>query len=136
MPGMLAEGAGGGQGLYDAATGAWRAEALPCRSYRPLTEVSAPTCWTAAMTEVVPARPSRPKPLLPEPSVRTQRICPSATAWASQEIVGEDSLPEKPPRPATSAPLSMMASAEPCWEETPMVPPPWASAYWRASVRL
>ena len=77
------------------------------------------------MTVVAPVRPScGPMPVLP--STSTQRILPSATACFSHATVTSDSRPEKPPRPATLAPDSMIAEAAPCWLETPIVPPPWA----------
>ena len=53
---------------------------------------------------------------------------PSATAWASHAADTSLSRPEKPPSAATSAPDRMIASDAPCWEETPIVPPPLALA--------
>jgi hypothetical protein len=79
---------------------------------------------TAAITERLPVRPSL-KPPRPSPDVSTQRTLPCATASASQAAETSDSLPEKPPMAATSAP-SMTCEPAPDWEETAIVPPPWA----------
>src|ERR1700743_88809 len=54
---------------------------------------------------------------------------------SSQAVLTDDSLPEKPPIPATSAPSSMIEAAAPDWLSTAIVPPPWASVYWRTEVR-
>jgi len=84
-------------------------------------------CATAAITVLLPTRPSRLRPP-PAPSVRTQRIFPARTASASHETLTSLSRPENPPSAATSAPLSMMVVDAPCWLETAIVPPPWALA--------
>jgi len=84
-------------------------------------------CATAAITVLLPIRPSRLKPP-PEPSVRTHRIFPARTASASQETLTSLSRPEKPPSAATSPPPSMIVVEAPCWLETAIVPPPWALA--------
>jgi hypothetical protein len=47
---------------------------------------------------------------------------------ASHAGVSELSLPENPPRPATSALADMIVAAALLWLATPIVPPPWASA--------
>ncbi len=80
---------------------------------------------TAAMAAVEPALPSAGiRPLDAPPT--TQRILRVRISWASQETLTLLSRPEKPPIPATSASLLMIAEAAPDWLETAIVPPPCA----------
>jgi hypothetical protein len=79
---------------------------------------------TAAMARLEPTRPSRPGPRPDASLVSTQRTRPDCTAFASQLTLTWLSRPEKPPIPATSAPLEMIWVAAPCWLETAIVPPP------------
>src|SRR3954454_1333694 len=111
-------------GAHDATASS--AVALPDRSYRPPLVTCLPACWTAAITVLAPTRPSAPGPPIPPLSTRTQRILPSRTASASHCTLTSLSRPEKPPIPATFAPLEMIDCEAPCWLETPIVPPPWA----------
>jgi len=58
-----------------------------------------------------------------------QRIAPVADAWASQLALTSLSRPEKPPMPATLAPLAMIAEAALDWLDTAIVPLPCRLTY-------
>jgi hypothetical protein len=67
--------------------------------------------WTALIAVWLPVRVSPGKLRPPLESTRTQRSRPARTSAASQDVVTELSRPEKPPIPATLAPLETIADA-------------------------
>src|SRR5205807_3448845 len=88
------------------------------------TDTGLHTRATAVMARLAPTRPSPPGPPDPDSLASTQRTRPDCTAFASQPMLTSLSRPEKPPIPATSAPLEMIWLAAPVWLDTAIVPPP------------